>query len=117
VKSDESESGQSAVSPGRTKLHGAHLRTLEALLGIVLSPDTFQARALDLPMLLDEVVEVANLSLEDERWRAHLPMVADELHECRQTEHSYLAIEHRLRTNSSDITTYKKDCRATLERE
>ena len=50
------------------------------------SPDTFQARALDLPTLLEEVTEVANLSSEDERWRAHLPMVADELHECRQTD-------------------------------
>jgi hypothetical protein len=31
VKSDERESGQRAVSPERTPLHGAHLRTLEAL--------------------------------------------------------------------------------------
>jgi hypothetical protein len=37
------------------------------------SPDTFQARALDLPTLLEEVTEVASLSSEDERWRAHLP--------------------------------------------
>lgn len=31
MTSDENEGGQGAVSPGRTALHGAHLRTLEAL--------------------------------------------------------------------------------------
>jgi hypothetical protein len=67
------------------------------------SPDTFQARALDLPTLLEEVTEVANLSSEDERWRAHLPMVADELHECRQAEHSYLSTDLRLRTSIDDV--------------
>ena len=38
------------------------------------TPDTFQARVLDLPMLLQELAEVAVLSSEDERehveWRA-----------------------------------------------
>jgi hypothetical protein len=67
------------------------------------SPDTFQARALDLPTLLEEVNEVANLSSEDERWRAHLPMMADELHECRQVEHSYLSTDLRLRASIDDV--------------
>jgi hypothetical protein len=31
VKSNEGESGQKAVAPGRAPIHGAHLRTLEAL--------------------------------------------------------------------------------------
>jgi hypothetical protein len=67
------------------------------------SPDTFQARALDLPTLLEEVVEVANLSAEDERWRAHLPMVAEELRDCRQAEHPYLSADLRLRTSIDDV--------------
>ena len=46
---------------------------------------------------------MANLSSEDERWRAYLPMVADELHECRQAEHSYLSTDLRLRTSIDDV--------------
>ena len=82
------------------------------------SPDTFQARALDLPTLLEEVAEVANLSSEDERWRAHLPMVADELHECCQAD--YLSTDLRLRTSIDDVVktihSSQEPLRVTYER-
>ena len=61
------------------------------------TPDTFQARVLDLPMLLQELAEVAILSGEDDRWAAYLPMIGEELQDAQQVEATYLARDARLR--------------------
>jgi hypothetical protein len=61
------------------------------------TPDTFQARVLDLPTLLQELADVAALSSEDERWAAYLPMIGEELQDTQQVEALYLARDARLR--------------------
>jgi len=68
------------------------------------TPDTFQARVLDLPTLLQELAEVAALSGEEERWAAYLPMIGAELQDARQAEASYLARDARLRAAIEAIT-------------
>jgi hypothetical protein len=63
------------------------------------SPDTFQARVLDLPMMLGELTEVADLCAQDERWLSYLPMIGEELREACQTEARYLSTAPRLRAS------------------
>ena len=53
-------------------------------------PDNFQARALDLPMLLQELDEVAEFCAEDERWITHLAHVTEELKDACFAEAAYL---------------------------
>ena len=74
------------------------------LLGLQ-TPDTFYARVVDLPTLLNEVDAVAELSLDDDRWVSHLLMISDELHEARQTEASYLAGHPKLRASIDALVT------------
>jgi hypothetical protein len=69
------------------------------------TPDTFQARVLDLPMLLQELAEVAILSSEDERWATFLPMIAAELQDARHVEAAFLAKDTRLRAAIDAITS------------
>jgi hypothetical protein len=52
VKSDESESGQRAVAGERTTLHGAHLRTLEALFR---HPTAHNLEWMDVVALFDKI--------------------------------------------------------------
>ena len=69
------------------------------------TPDTFQARVLDLPTLLQEVADVAALSGEDDRWATYLPMIGAELQDARQVEATYLARDARLRAAVDAIVT------------
>jgi hypothetical protein len=69
------------------------------------TPDTFQARVLDLPTLLQELADVAALSGEDERWAAYLPMIGEELQDARQVEATYLARDARLRAAIEAVVT------------
>jgi hypothetical protein len=61
------------------------------------TPDTFQARVLDLPTLLQEIADVSVLSRQDERWTAYLPTLTDELKDAQQSETTYLERDPRLR--------------------
>jgi hypothetical protein len=55
VKSNENESGQKAGSPGRTAIHGAHLRTLEALFR---HPSAHNLEWMDVVALIEKIVSV-----------------------------------------------------------
>jgi hypothetical protein len=61
------------------------------------SPDSFQARVLDLPMLLEELSDVASLSVDDERWASYVPTIVDEIADAAEIETSYLSREPRLK--------------------
>jgi hypothetical protein len=81
MKSDESESGQGAVSGGRTALRGAHLRTLEALFR---HPTAHNLEWMDVIALFENIGAVhrkANekfaLDLAGEHYLIHKPHTKD----------------------------------------
>jgi hypothetical protein len=77
------------------------------------TPDTFQARVLDLPMLIDELSGVAELAREDERWSNYLPAIAAEIKDNRQQEAPYLARDSRLASAiDAVIATIDSDTRS-----
>lgn len=43
------------------------------------SPDSFQCRTLDLPLLLEDLLHVASVATHDSRWQSHLTMLGAEL--------------------------------------
>lgn len=60
------------------------------------SPDSVQARALNLPLLLDDIAHVIGVAIEDNRWKLYLPILADELKEQREAETRILQRDHAL---------------------
>jgi hypothetical protein len=69
------------------------------------SPDTFQARVLDLPMLIEELAEVASLSVDDERWASYLQTIVDEIADAAEVEGPYLTREPRLKAALESFIT------------
>ena len=81
MKSNESESGQKAASPGRTAIHGAHLRTLEALFR---HPSAHNLEWMDVVALMEKIGSVhrkANdkfaFDVGGEHYQMHKPHTKD----------------------------------------
>jgi hypothetical protein len=81
LKSDENENGQGAVSPGRGALHGAHLRTLEAILR---HPTAHNLDWMDVIALFENIGAVQrkandkfSLELAGEHYLMHKPHTKD----------------------------------------
>lgn len=61
------------------------------------SPDSFQCRTLDLPLLLEDALHVALMALRDRRWQAYLDLLAAELELLMEQEERILQADRRLR--------------------
>jgi hypothetical protein len=65
----------------------------------LLSPttsDSYQAKTLDLPLLLQDLLHVAHVASEDDRWMSYLPMLAAELERARLGEQRLLTSHPKL---------------------
>ncbi|HJR72085.1 MAG TPA: hypothetical protein VJ806_00410 [Luteimonas sp.] len=60
------------------------------------SPDTFRARVVNLPLLLDDLLHVVEIASDDARWTGYLPSLGSELEE-------HLLSEQRLIAPSSQL--------------
>lgn len=74
------------------------------------TPDTYRARALDLFSLLDELDQVALIAIDDERWKAHVKAVGEELSDSIEEEARLLQGNPLLRSQLQSIASDATQC-------
>jgi hypothetical protein len=81
------------------------------------SPDSYQARVVDLSLLLDDVIHVAETGLQSKTWEQYLPSLADEIKERAAREKSFLNLHPRLAHAIENVVARAKsrDVRGSLE--
>lgn len=67
------------------------------------TPDSYQAKTLNLPLLLHDMRHVAHVATDDERWLSYLPMLADELSHVAHGEERLLLADPRLAFAIEDV--------------
>ncbi|MDR3385434.1 MAG: hypothetical protein P4L92_00150 [Rudaea sp.] len=76
------------------------------------APDSFQARTLDLALLLDDMAHVASVAAEDDRWRSYLGALSTELSRQAADEQRLLTGDHRLAVAVNSVISKCRDSTA-----
>ena len=69
------------------------------------SPDSYRSRVMDLPLLIDELGEVATWAMADQRLEAQLDLIRDEIRDAIKSESRFLAGRPDLRSHVAFLTS------------
>ena len=75
------------------------------------TPDSFRARTLDLPLLLDDLLHIAEVADSDNRWVQYLPMLASEINDALLSEQRMVGATSQLQTAVAAVIKSAKDKR------
>lgn len=67
------------------------------------TPDTFRARTLDLHLLLDDLLHIAEVAQGDQRWVQYFPEVGEEIYEALQAEQRLIGLDTQLHSAISAV--------------
>lgn len=81
------------------------------------SPDAYRAKVMDLPLLLEELSEVATLAIEDQRLEGHLGLICAEIEDAMKVEEGFLGGRPGLRSHLTLLTSRQSTTRPRQTRD